>query len=309
MKKLILLLLVIFTMGTFALDVNMNVQGSVGFNLDVNDATKTDQNFAFGDVRPSFIIKKGETTVYWMPKMSTTLADYFFVDTMTGVGMLRVGLQRLGLANFVAGPYATSTFLVASVQKGNGVALMTKLAGMMVKVSLLGNMWLLDDGTVGTMKSSLAVLVDTGMPFGLKVGGVYSNDNTKGATKSGLSAYAEGKQDLAGLTVAGAAFFDLSDDAALSDICAVTYTGATKARRLVQAYVAYPLGAVELRGSYTTDLNKSGSLTTAIDNEIIGAVKYAISPEVNAWFTYKMMKNTAGTESKAGTVSFEFLVI
>ncbi|OGI09885.1 MAG: hypothetical protein A2Y40_08600 [Candidatus Margulisbacteria bacterium GWF2_35_9] len=302
MKKLIILLVVIFTMGTFALDVNMNVQGSVGFALDVDAKAAQDQSF--GDVRPTFMIKKGDTTLYWMPKTSaSTLVDYMFVDTMTGLGMLRVGLQRIGLANNVAGPYATSTFLLGAVQKGTGMGIATKIAGMTTRITLLGNMWLLDDGTANTAtnKASLSALVDLGV-FGVKVGGVYNVDNTSGATKNGLSGYVEAKQMMAGMTVAGAAFIDLSDDAAAASLC--NYLSQTKARRLVQAYVAYPLGAVELRGSYTTDLNKA-----TIDNEIIGAVKYALSPEVNAWFTYTMSKAAGGAETKSGVVSVEFLVI
>ena len=327
MKKLTLLLLIVFTVGTFALDVDMNMKGSVGFELDAGGPS--DQTQSFGDVRATLKISKGDTNFYWIPKLSSsTLCDYLFADTMTGLGLFRVGLQRIGLANFVAGPYATSTFLLESVQKGSGISLATKIAGMTTRISLLGNMFLVDDGKANgsnnnSSKSSLSVLVNTGMPFGLKVGAVYNNLSTNGAAKNGLSAYAEAQENFAGFNVKAAAFYDLSADAAKSSLFDYLYLASeaavpgsgmnyTKARQLIQVYADYALpGGILLAGSYTTDLNQAG----LIDSEMIAAAKYALTPEVNAWFTYNVTKVSAGASPVLGTdlqtakMSFEFLVM
>ena len=307
MKKLTLLLLIVSSIGLFAADVNFNLKGAV----QVSQLTNTDtQTMGLGEARATFMAKSGGTTLFFITRLDklyvaspvgTSVIDYLWVETMTAFGKLSIGKQRLGFAN-KAGYYRTSTFVAGTAQKGLGIALTTKVAGMGVKVQLLGDVFFLDEAAPsGEGKSSLAALIDTGMPFGLKVGGVFNNDNSTASNTSGMSVYAEGGTSVSGLNLFGQIFWDLSDDAAKAAVFNVF--GVTTARQWVNIYADYMISEAKLYGSYLADLNKA-----VYENVMSAGISYPISGEVNGVIDYTSTKTAAGVESSAITAFIDFAV-
>jgi hypothetical protein len=297
MKKIVFLLLLVFSLGLFAADITLgvgSVKGAVGIGLrdyDNNALAFSGLNYV------SLLAAKGQSQMTWVILQdyatATDLVNYLWVDTPLAGGALRVGKQRLSVPNFIGGVFNDSTFMTATKQKGTGVSYTTKIMGYKTQLQWVGNMFLLDNkgGLENTTnRASLAALVDTGM--GANLGIVYSDQGAATPT-AGISIYGDYVMSAAGLNLMMQVWFDLSNDAAQADI----QTGGplyhyTLARRLLNVLVTYPMTGFTPYAGVLYSFNSDND--AMLKYQYLLGVKVPMSDEVFANLEFGNTNTSAG---------------
>lgn len=304
MKKIALFTLVIFSFGLFAAQANLGINGSIGFQIAKSD----DNTVKIATLRPKLVATNGDTTLIWLPKYdasSPLLFDYLFVDTKALGGMLRIGKQRLGMANFYGGVYKTSQFCARTAAKGEGLAYTTEISGMMAKFIIIGNMFLLDNTGAGdTMgMTTLGALINVAQ--GANVALLYHN-LAAATSKSGMSVYADyTMMATEALKLMAAVYYDLSDEATQSDAFNVlTYTMARQMVQVMAKYMVEGMGTLYL--GYTADLNSANA--AKLENELVAGAEVPLNADLKAVFDFTQT-TVSGTASSVLTAALDFALM
>lgn len=215
MKKILLLVLVLFVF-SFALEM----KGVIVNELTIADANQNGV-IKFGKSRLTLTQKTegGSSFVYIINPMASAAADtadYLWVDTPLLGGTLRIGKQRLGLANYGGGVYQTNTIVKVGVMKDTGVSYATKFYDVKTKVFVTG-------GSDTDVNRKVGVHAKTKV-YGINLGvaGMFARvgealtvpaDNRK---TEGMAVRVDADTMLYGFKVAGTYYAELSDDAAVA---------------------------------------------------------------------------------------------
>ncbi len=319
MKRIALLTLSALLLSlSFGLDIDGKVKSSFGFYLspdhDNSWATEKAANSTRWGTAPfadstffktilGLTLKADDTKVYWETKFKASSTAiifepaYFYVDTNLKnlPGALRVGYQRLGIADAEIHPYADGSLYTYCKDKGVGLSYFVPVGDFDVKVSQLGNTIGLDNSNVSdaTSKSFLGLLVKYGKEYTL--GAIYSKDSA--SKKSGFSLYGDYTTVLLeNLKLTGVYFMDLNDEAAAAHI-----TAKTKARSDLGVYASYSLlSDLDVYANLFLDSNK-----VDISNKMSGGLKYKLSSGVSGYIHYELITNIKDVQYSTTSIAFE----
>jgi hypothetical protein len=306
MKKLILAVSISLMTAALAADLSAYLKSAItGPDIKKNNT----QSWSVGKTTLGLDVRKNDTMFHLELRADKLYSvsnpvDYAFVKTVCPYdgGILIAGLQRMGIADYAHGEYATGAYRGAVQIKGVGVSLKTEIAGTPVKIGHLGNFFLLDDQDNKEAKSEIAVLAGDDQ---LGYGAIYTDGSGTGK-KNGFSVFGQGTTMISGVNLAGSVYMDLSDDAA----AARNMGSRTKAGLVLGVFADYPvMEKVSVYADYVmgADEANKGYDGTNASNLLIGAA-HNINDEVTAYANYSLTTAIGGTTSTLAYFAFDVVL-
>ncbi len=251
MKKLVILLSIVLVAGAFAFEPKFSGTIVEGIYSSYSNQSITLPDLSgFGKSRFTISGKVNDnTSVTWIIK-DVIATDYLWVDSVTTFGKLRVGTQKLGVANYGGGAYETNVFAAevdGASLKATGLGLyLSEIYGLNINVLYSG-------GHKDTTGRKLAAYAKTKVA-NVNIGayGIYATAaQVNSSTKSGIGLGVDADTKIGDLSIAGQLYLDSSDDSASAIRGTVVgYTSAfgampaaviAKGRTIAAAYVSYPV--------------------------------------------------------------------
>ncbi|MDD5456493.1 MAG: hypothetical protein PHV30_05610 [Candidatus Margulisbacteria bacterium] len=294
-KVLVLSLIALFAISMayepkFAANVIYSISGSSGSSFAAPDSV------GLGKSRITITSKVSDmTSLVWITKpFSSQDEDYFFVDTITAIGKLRIGNQRLGIANYGGGVYETNTFLSQVYFKSIGVAYMTNIGDTKLNV--------LAAGGYNNTTSKLGARAITKMGD-MNLAGyalLFLNGSTS-ATAVGVDA----DTNIAGFGLAGQAYMELGDSGA-----SLLKSGSTAARTFGAAYVSYILPGmnVKLFGDLVMALSDGAKASWGYKTNIKVGASMPLNTETRIFADLTMTTDKNDATANSGQAGFELFL-